>query len=73
LGLIKLFQAFTVFVTKQKVPAPMIYQNYNAVVAMAMKGGGKLCVKHLQARMNLGKEIVDDKQIQVIHKNAGKM
>jgi hypothetical protein len=70
LGLIELFQEFVKFVMKKKARIPVVYQDCNAVVMLIMKGGGKLHTKHLRARMHLGKEMVDEKRVKVIYKNA---
>jgi hypothetical protein len=42
------------------VLAPVIYQDCSAVVSLVTKGGGKTMTKHLRARMNLAKEMVDE-------------
>jgi hypothetical protein len=60
LGMIELFQEFVEFVLGKKVEAPLVYQDYNAVVSLVTKGGGQTRTKHLRARMNLGKEMVDE-------------
>jgi hypothetical protein len=70
LGLIELFQEFVNFVMKKKAGVPVVYQDWNAVLMLVTKGGGKLCTKHLRARMHLGKEMVDEKRVKVIYKNA---
>jgi hypothetical protein len=38
-----------------------------------MKGGGKTRTKHLRARMNLAKEMVDEGRVEVIHVKAPDM
>jgi hypothetical protein len=63
LGLIKLFHEFVEFVTMKKLKPPTIYQDCNAVVTLVTKGGGQTRTKHLRARMNLGKEMVDEKRV----------
>jgi hypothetical protein len=63
LGLIELFHKFVEFVTMEKVKPPTIYQDCNAVVMLVTKGGGQTRTKHLKARMNLGKEMVDEKRV----------
>ena len=42
LGLIELFQEFVEFISRQKIKAPMVYQDYNAVVMLVTKGRGIL-------------------------------
>jgi len=63
LGLIELFHEFVELVTMKKVKLPTIYQDCNAVVMLVTKGGGQTRTKHLRARMNLGKEMVDEKRV----------
>ncbi len=40
------------------------------VVSLVTKGGGKTRTKHLRARMNLAKEMVDKGRVEVIHVKA---
>jgi hypothetical protein len=47
LGLVELFQEFVDFVMKKNTKTPVIFQDCNVVVTLAMKGGGKLRTKHL--------------------------
>ncbi len=63
LGLIELFQEFVEFVLGKKVETPLVYQDCNAVVSLVTKGGGITRTKHLRARMNLGKEMVDQGRV----------
>lgn len=42
LGLIELFQEFVEFISRQKIKAPLVYQDYNAVVMLVTKGRGIL-------------------------------
>jgi hypothetical protein len=65
LGLIELFQEFVEFVLGKKIETPLVYQDCNAVVSLVTKGGGITRTKHLQARMNLGKEMVDQGRVVV--------
>jgi len=67
LGLVELFHEFTEFVTMKKINPPTIYQDCNAVVSLVTKGGGQTRTKHLRARMNLGKEMVDERRVIVKH------
>jgi hypothetical protein len=70
LGLVELFREFLEFVTQSVVPAPLVYQDCSAVVLLVTKGGGKTRTKHLRARMNLAKEMVDEGRVQVEHVKA---
>jgi len=63
LGLIELFHEFVDFVTMRKVNPPTIYQDCNAVVSLVTKAGGQTRTKHLRARINLGKEMVNEKRV----------
>jgi hypothetical protein len=73
LGMIELFREFLEFVTQKVVPTPVVYQNCNVVVTLVTKGGGKPRTKHLHARMNLGKEMVDEGRVSVVFKRAEEM
>ncbi len=73
LGLIELFREFLEFVTQSSVPMPTIYQDCSAVVSLVTKGGGKTRTKHLRARMNLAKEMVDKARAEVVHVKAPAM
>jgi hypothetical protein len=67
LGLLGLFHEFLEFLTMKKIDPLTIYQVCNAVVLLVTKGGGQTRTKHLRARMNLGKEMVDEKRAEVKH------
>jgi hypothetical protein len=74
LGLIELFREFLEFVTQSPVPMLSIYQDCSAVVLLVTKGGGKTRTKHLRARMNLAKEMVDEEaRAKVVHIKAPSM
>jgi hypothetical protein len=68
LGLIELFH-----LTMKKIDLPTIYQDCNAVVSLVTKGRGQTRTKHLRARMNLGKEMVDENRAKVKHICAERM
>jgi hypothetical protein len=70
LGLVELFCEFLEFVSQSLVPVPTIYQDCSAVVSLVTKGGGKTRTKHLRARMNLAKEMVDKGRAVIVHTNA---
>jgi hypothetical protein len=67
LGMIELFMEFLEFITQKEVPAPVVYQDCNAVVTLVTKGGGKPRTKHLRAGMNLGREMVDKGRIVMVY------
>jgi hypothetical protein len=67
LGLIELFHEFVEFVMMKRVNPPTIYQDCNAVVSLVTKGGGQTRTKHLRARMNLGREMVNEERVVVTH------
>jgi hypothetical protein len=73
LGLIELFHKFLEFLMMKKIDTLTIYQDCNAVVLLVTKGGGQTRTKNLRARMNLGKEMVDEKRAEVKHIRAEKM
>ncbi len=73
LGLIKLFHEFLEFLMMKKIDPPTIYQDCNARVSLVTKGGGQTRTKHLRARMNLGKEMVDEHRAEVKHICAARM
>jgi hypothetical protein len=56
-----------------EVEKPTIYQDCTAVVSLVTKGGGITRTKHLRARMNLGKELVDKKRGTVVYQPAAGM
>jgi hypothetical protein len=70
LGLIELFHEFAEFVMGTKVEKPTIYQDCTAVISLITKGGGITRTKHLRARMNLGRELVDEKRGTVVYQPA---
>jgi hypothetical protein len=70
---VELFKEFLEFITQSNVSAPVVYQDCSAVVSLVMKGGGKTRTKHLRARMNLAKEMVDEGRVEVIHGKAPDM
>jgi hypothetical protein len=72
-GLVELFREFLEFITQSKIPAPVVYQDCSAVVSLVTQGGGKTRTKHLRARMNLVKEMVDEGRIEVKHIKAPEM
>jgi hypothetical protein len=73
LGLIELFHEFTEFVMGAKVEKPTIYQDCTAVISLVTKGGGFTRTKHLHARMNLGRELVDEKRGIVVYQPVAGM
>jgi len=73
LGFIELFQEFVEFLTGKRVNIPIIFQDCSAVVTLVTKGGGITRTKHLRARMNLGKEMVDQERVHVVYIKAAEM
>jgi hypothetical protein len=73
LGFVELFQEFVEFLTMSKQKPATIYQDCSAVVTLITKGGGITRTKHLRARMNLGREAVEEKRASIVHVLAGKM
>jgi hypothetical protein len=60
LGLVELFKEFVEFLTGKAVEIPIAFQDCKAVISLVMKGGGITRTKHLRARMNLGREVVEE-------------
>jgi predicted SpoU family rRNA methylase len=73
LGFVELFQEFVEFLTMSKQKPATIYQDCSAVVTLVTKGGGITRTKHLRARMNLGKEAVEEKRAFIVHVSAEEM
>jgi hypothetical protein len=73
LGLVELFKEFVEFLTGKAVEMPMIFQDCKAVVSLVTKGGGITRTKHLRARMNLGREVVDENRALVEYVKAEDM
>jgi hypothetical protein len=73
LGFVELFQEFVEFLTMSKQKPATIYQDCSAVVTLVMKGGIITRTKHLWARMNLGKEDVDENCANILHVKAEDM
>jgi hypothetical protein len=73
LGFVELFQEFVEFLTMSKQKPATIYQDCSAVVTLVTKGGGITRTKHLRARMNLGREAVEEKRAFIVHVSAEEM
>jgi hypothetical protein len=73
LGFVELFQEFVEFLVGRKVNTPIVFQDCSAVVTLVTTGGGITRTKHLRARMNLGKEMVDQKRVHVVYIKAAEM
>ncbi len=55
------------------IAVPVVYENWNAVVALVTVGGGLTRTKHLRARMFLGKEMVEEGRLRVVCKKGEEM
>jgi hypothetical protein len=73
LGLVELFKEFVDFVTGKETRTPVIFQDCKAVISLITIGGGVMRTKHLRARMNLGKEMVDEGRAKVVYVRAEDM
>jgi hypothetical protein len=73
LGLVELFKEFVEFVTGHEVQVPIVYQDCKAVLSLVTKGGGITRTKHLRAKMNLGREMVEEKRALMEYKKAEEM
>lgn len=73
LGFMELLQEFMEFLIIQKQEVLKICQDCSAVETLVMKGGGITRTKHLCARMNLEKEVVDQKRALILYARAETM
>jgi hypothetical protein len=73
LGLVELFKEFVEFLIGRDIDVPIVYQDCKAVISLVTIGGGVTRTKHLRARMNLGKEMVDEKRVKVEYVMAEEM
>jgi hypothetical protein len=73
LGLVELFKEFVEFLVGQEIEVPIVYQDCKAVISLVTIGGGVTRMKHLRARMNLGKEMIDEKRVKVEYVMAEEM
>ncbi len=73
LRLVELFQEFMQFLTGRELPIPKIYQDCTAVVTLVTKGGGMARTKHFRARIQLGRESVQEKRVIVEYLKAEEM
>jgi hypothetical protein len=67
---VELIHEFVEFVTMEKIPTPIIYQDSTSVISLITKGGGITRTKHLRARMYLEKEAFDNGNIIVQYKGT---
>jgi hypothetical protein len=70
LGLIELFKELVDFVIGEESKVPIVFQDCKSVISLVTIGGGITRTKHLRARMNLGKEMVDEGRIKVVYIQA---
>ena len=58
------------------LPIPIIYQDSTSVISLITQGGGVARTKHLRARINLAKEMLEENHAEVQYlntkKNAGR-
>jgi hypothetical protein len=73
LGLVELFKEFVDYVTGEETKTPIVYQDCKSVISLVTIGGGITRTKHLRARMNLGKEMVDEGRVKVVYVRAEDM
>jgi len=73
LGLVELFHEFVSFLLGREAPVPIVFQDCTAVISLVTIGGGITRTKHMRARKNLGKEMVDAKRIMVRYINTKEM
>jgi hypothetical protein len=73
IGFVELFAEFLGFITNTDVTIPIIYQDSTSVISLVKEGGGLTRTKHLRVRMELCKEALKEKRIEVIYMPTGKM
>jgi hypothetical protein len=73
LGLVELLHEFLSFLLGRKALIPVIYQDCTSVISLITIGGGVTRTKHMRARMNLGKESVNEKRVLVRYLNTKEM
>ncbi len=73
LGLGELFKEFVDFITGKNMKTPVVFQDCKAVISLVTIGGGITCTKHRRARMNLGKEMVDEGRVKVVYVKVEEM
>ncbi len=69
----ELLEEFLTFMENCGKRVPTIYQESTSVISLVTKGGGVIRTKHLRVRMNLVKEVVEEKRVQVEHIRTKKM
>jgi hypothetical protein len=45
---------------------PIVYQDNESMISLVVKGGGKPRTKHMRARQNLVKEMIEKKQVEIV-------
>jgi hypothetical protein len=73
LGLLEFFKEFVDFVMGKETRKPIVFQDCKSVISLVTIEGGNTRTKHLRARMNLGKEMVDEGRVQVVYVKAEEM
>jgi len=72
-GFVEIFSEFVGFITNTKVQIPIIYQDSTSVISLVKEGGGVVRMKHLQVRMELCKEALMQKRIEILYMPTGEM
>ncbi len=73
ISFVEAFAEFLGFIVGEEAKAPTIYQDSTSVISLVTKGGGVIQTKHLRVRMNLCREAVQEKRIQVEYIHTSKM
>ncbi len=73
LGLVELFKEFVEFLIGREIVTSIVYQDCKAVISLITKGGFVTRTRHLRARMNLGREMVEEKRKIIEYKKAEEM
>ncbi len=73
IGFMELFEEFLSFLLNIKERTPIIYQSCTLVIDLVTKGGGVVRMKHLRARMNVGREAILEERIKVVYCHTSRM
>jgi hypothetical protein len=65
IGFVELFSEFVGFITNSVLQVPIIYQDSTSVITLVKEGGGVPRTKHLRVRMELCKEALARKQLEI--------
>ena len=73
MGFAELVWEFACFLVGRRLPVPIIYQDSTSVISLITQGGGTPRTKHLRARINLAKEMLEEDRAEVQYLNTKEM